>query len=98
MGGWLSFLVALPLLAFALWLKARPGRNGTNAELWGAPSDQELIEAGLPPRDARSYHAEPERRLFGRSRRTASSRPPPTTIIRLIASDQPLPDWHMTVR
>jgi hypothetical protein len=62
---WLSFLLALPFLAFALWLKARTGRNGTNAELWGAPSDQELIEAGLPPRDPNSYHAKNEPRLFG---------------------------------
>jgi hypothetical protein len=65
MSSWLSFLLALPFLTFALWLKARPGRNGTNAELWGAPSDEELIEAGLPPRDARSYHAKKEPRLFG---------------------------------
>jgi hypothetical protein len=65
MDNWWGYLLAIPLLGFALWLKARPGRNGSNAELWGAPSDEELIDAGLPPRDPRSRHAKQKRRPFG---------------------------------
>ena len=62
---WLNLLIAVPLLAFALWLRARPGRVGSNAELWGAPSDKDLIDAGLPPKDSAATTPGSPRRLFG---------------------------------
>jgi hypothetical protein len=61
-----QYLLAIPVLAFALWLKFRPFRNGTYSELWGAPTDEDLTASGLPPRDPNSAQKkQPTERLFG---------------------------------
>jgi hypothetical protein len=71
-----EYLLAIPLLAFALWLKFRPYRNGTFSELWGAPSDDELAKAGLPPRDPHATKKQPSKRLFGPFPEDNQSAPP----------------------
>ena len=61
-----EYLLAIPLLAFAVWLKFRPFRNGRFSELYGAPSDEDLAEAGLPPRESHAAtQKQPTKRLFG---------------------------------
>jgi hypothetical protein len=61
-----EYLLAIPLVALALWLKFRPYRNGSFSELYGAPTEEELAEAGLPPRDSQALTKEqPTKRLFG---------------------------------
>jgi hypothetical protein len=54
---WLPWLIGIPLLAFALWLKFRPYRNGTFSQLWGAPSDDDDV---APPDDKRLFGPFPE--------------------------------------
>lgn len=62
----MEYLLAVPLLALAIWLKFRPVRSGTFSELWGAPTDEELAEAGLPPRNPQAAGKKhPTKRLFG---------------------------------
>ncbi len=56
-------LIALGL-AFALWLNLRPLRNGTFSELWGAPSDEDYVEDGLPPRRRPAFKRLFVERLF----------------------------------
>lgn len=65
MDHWWYWFFSAPGFVFVLWLKARPGRTGSNAELWGAPSDEDLIDAGLPPKDSLSDRARKPRRQFG---------------------------------
>ena len=53
----MEWLIGIPLLALAIWLKFRPYRNGTFSQLWGAPSKDDDV---APPPDKRLFGPFPE--------------------------------------